>query len=1000
MRSRHRRATDRRYGIVLTHPDSISNPSFRAVEKSVSRHHHSFIQDHRLGIPTHTSFCLCLGLGGLKDLLVLKAFVNRERIRRWPRLRDSRQSKQASKPTMPPSFVAQNIKKSLSIMMATSLLVSSARAFTTCPKSRMAFVTTTQRPVGRTTAAATTCMFSTTNPSAAPATTPATYPFAAVEAKWQAYWETHETFLTPERSPDKPKKFVLDMFPYPSGAGLHVGHPEGYTASDVMARYWRNKGFDVLHPIGWDSFGLPAEQFAIQTGAAPAATTANNIATFKRQLKMLGFSYDWRREIATTDVDYVKWTQWIFLQLYKRGLAEQSEVSVNWCPALGTVLANEEVINGLSERGDHPVKRLPLRQWILKITDYADRLEAGLEGLEWPSGTLTAQKQWIGRSVGCKIDFSLGGDADEKITVFTTRADTLMGVTYITLAPEHPLVEKITTDAQKDEVQAYVQEASNRSDLDRTADKEKSGVFTGGYANHPLTGEKVPVWIGDYVLGSYGTGAVMAVPAHDTRDFAFAQKYDLPVTWVIEPAKGDGEISKEDAFTEPGVLVNSKDFNGLTTEEGKKAITQTLADADMGGPQVTYKLRDWVFSRQRYWGEPIPIYFPVDFPEGVDPSLQDPKDDDCEHTIRFDQPIPVEEADLPLELPPMDDYHPGDNPAGCLARAKDWRYFEKDGKWFARETNTMPQWAGSCWYYLRFIDTKNSEEAFSAKADSDWMPVDLYVGGAEHAVLHLLYARFWHQVLFDLGYTKSPEPFQKLVHQGMILGSDGEKMSKSRGNVVNPDDIVQAQGADALRMYEMFMGPLEAVKPWQTSQVSGVVRFIQRAFNVVSTAAEHRATDMDEETLRTMHKAMKKVSEDIENMSFNTAISALMVYTNHLISLGDKVPVEAAEKLALLVSPFAPHLGEECWSILGHKESLAYEPWVEYNEDLCMDETVSIGVQVNGKARGEITIAVDAEQEVAVAAAQEVDRVKVQLEGKDIKKIIYVPGRILNLIAK
>ena len=889
-------------------------------------------------------------------------------------------------------------------MMTASLLASSTRALTTSSwrgtRSRLSFVSSHALASRRNFPTRTSPMFSTTQESpAATPVTPSTYPFAEVEAKWQAYWEKHETFLTPERSPDKPKKYVLDMFPYPSGAGLHVGHPEGYTASDVMARYWRMKGFDVLHPIGWDSFGLPAEQFAIQTGAPPAETTAKNIANFKRQLKMLGFSYDWRREIATTDIDYVKWTQWIFLQLYKKGLAEQSEVSVNWCPALGTVLANEEVIDGLSERGSHPVQRLPLRQWVLKITDYADRLEAGLEGLDWPSGTLTAQKQWIGRSVGCKIDFAVDG-GDEKITVFTTRADTLMGVTYVTLAPEHPLVEKITTDAQKEQVQAYVDEASNRSDLDRTSDKEKTGVFTGGYAVHPLTGKKVPVWVGDYVLGSYGTGAVMAVPAHDSRDFAFAQKYDLPVEWVIKPANGDAEVSTEEAFTEPGVLVNSEDFNGLTTEEAKKAITQKLADIEMGGAQVTYKLRDWVFSRQRYWGEPIPIYFPVDFPEGVDPASQDPKDEDCEHTIRFDQPIPVDEADLPLKLPHMDDYQPGDNPAGCLARAKDWRYFQKDGKWFARETNTMPQWAGSCWYYFRFIDSKNPDEAFSAKADADWMPVDLYVGGAEHAVLHLLYARFWHQVLFDLGYTKSPEPFQKLVHQGMILGSDNEKMSKSRGNVVNPDDIVQAQGADALRMYEMFMGPLEAVKPWQTSQVAGVVRFIQRVYNIVSTAAEHKSTEMDKETLRTMHKTMKKVTEDIESMSFNTAISALMVYTNHLQSLGDKVPVEAAEKLALMVSPFGPHLGEECWSMLGHEKSLAYEPWVEFDEELCIDDTVSIGVQVNGKARGEITIPADADQDVAVAAAKEVDRVQSQIEGKDIKKIIYVPGRILNLIAK
>lgn len=882
-------------------------------------------------------------------------------------------------------------------MVVTTLLFSSARAFTTASWQRSRPTSPSISSAWRTTSR----LLSTTKEAASPSTAaPSTYPFAEVEAKWQAYWEKHETFVTPQRSPDKPKKYVLDMFPYPSGAGLHVGHPEGYTASDVMARYWRMKGFDVLHPIGWDSFGLPAEQFAIQTGAPPAETTAKNIANFKRQLKMLGFSYDWRREIATTDIDYVKWTQWIFLQLYKRGLAEQSEVSVNWCPALGTVLANEEVIDGLSERGSHPVKRLPLRQWVLKITDYADRLEAGLEGLEWPSGTLTAQKQWIGRSVGCKIDFQLDGSDEDKITVFTTRADTLMGVTYVTLAPEHPLVEKITTDSQRDQVQAYVTDASNRSDLDRTSDKEKSGVFTGGYALHPLTGAKIPIWLGDYVLGSYGTGAVMAVPAHDTRDFAFAQKYNLPIEWVIRPSEDDDDLSKEEAFIEPGVLFNSGEFDGLTTAEAKQTITEKLAEIEKGGAQVTYKLRDWVFSRQRYWGEPIPIYFPVDFPEGVDPTSKDPKEDDCDHTIRFDQPIPVDEADLPLTLPQMDDYQPGDNPAGCLARAKDWRYFQKDGKWFARETNTMPQWAGSCWYYLRFIDPKNSEEAFSSKADNDWMPVDLYVGGAEHAVLHLLYARFWHQVLFDLGFTKSPEPFQKLVHQGMILGSDNEKMSKSRGNVVNPDDIVSAQGADALRMYEMFMGPLEAVKPWQTSQVAGVVRFIQRAYNVVATAAMNKATEMDDETLRIMHKTMKKVTEDIETMSFNTAISALMVFTNHLQSLGDKVPLEAAEKLALMVSPFGPHLGEECWNMLGHEQSLAYEPWVEYDEDLCVDKTISIGVQVNGKARGEITIPADADQDVALAAAREVDRVKAQIEGKDIKKVIYVPGRILNLIAK
>ena len=552
-----------------------------------------------------------------------------------------------------------------------------------------------------------------------------------------------------------------------------------------MARYYRMKGYDVLHPMGWDSFGLPAEQFAINTGAQPAETTAKNIANFKRQLKMLGFSYDWNKEVATTDVDYVKWTQWIFLQLFNKGLAQQSSVSVNWCPALGTVLANEEVINGLSERGDHPVERLPLRQWVLKITEYADRLEEGLEGLDWPSGTMTAQKQWIGKSEGCNIDFvvdaessSSSSEEEDVISVFTTRADTLMGVTYVTLAPEHPLVSSVTSDEQREQVEAYVKETSSRSDLDRTSSKDKTGVFTGGYAIHPISGDKVPIWVGDYVLGSYGTGAVMAVPAHDSRDFEFATKYDLDVKWVIKPKKQESDEMEhaEEAFTEPGVAFNSGEFDGMTTAKAKKAVTYKLSQLGKGGAKITYKLRDWVFSRQRYWGEPIPIYFPVDFPEGVHPTDVDPKDDGCEHTILYDQPIPVAEADLPLELPHMEDFKPGTDPAGCLARAKDWRYFQKDGKWFARETNTMPQWAGSCWYYLRYTDSKNSEAAFSKKADEDWMPVDLYLGGSEHAVLHLLYARFWHQVLYDLGHTKHAEPFQNLVHQGMILGADGEKV--------------------------------------------------------------------------------------------------------------------------------------------------------------------------------------------------------------------------------
>ena len=582
--------------------------------------------------------------------------------------------------------------------------------------------------------------------------------------------------------------------------------------------------------------------------------------------------------------------------------------------------------------------------------------------------------------------------------MFTTRPDTLLGVTYVTLAPEHPLVSSITTNEQKDEVDSYVQATSSRSDLDRTSSKEKTGVFSGAYVKHPLSGDRVPVWIGDYVLGSYGTGAVMAVPAHDSRDFEFAKKFDLEMKWVVEPTKG--ELDKEAAFTDSGVAINSGKFDGLKTKKCKSAITSKLEEINMGGAQITYKLRDWVFSRQRYWGEPIPIYFPVDFPEGVDPSSQDPKEDDCDHTIRFDKPIPVDEADLPLELPYMENFEPGDDPAGCLARARDWRYFQKDGKWFSRETNTMPQWAGSCWYYFRFMDPKNDDEAFSKQMDKDWMPVDLYIGGAEHAVLHLLYARFWHQVLYDLGYSEHPEPFEKLVHQGMILGSDGEKMSKSRGNVVNPDDVVEEQGSDALRLYEMFMGPLEAVKPWQTSNVPGVVRFQNKLYNVVNAAAASKTIDMGEETTRLLHKTMKKVTEDIEAMSFNTAISAMMVLTNHLNSLGDEIPMEAAEKLALMISPLAPHLGEECWSILGHDDTLAYEPWVEFDEALCVDNEITMGVQVNGKMRGKITVPTDANQDTAVAAAQEVDLVQTQLDGKNIVKIIYVQGRILNFIAK
>lgn len=837
------------------------------------------------------------------------------------------------------------------------------------------------------------------------------YDFLSIEKKWQDYWVDNKTFKTPIRDMSKPKQYILDMFPYPSGSGLHVGHPEGYTASDITARYYRMKGYDVLHPMGWDSFGLPAEQFAIQTGTPPEQTTKQNISTFKRQLKMLGFSYDWDKEIATTDISYVKWTQWIFLQLFKAGLAKQDSSSlVNWCDGLGTVLANEEVINGLSERGDFPVNRIPLRQWQLKITEYATQLEDGLKDLDWPQGTLAAQKGWIGRSEGCQIDFKLVDDSpDETITVFTTRPDTLMGVTYVTLAPEHPLVSKIlslssTTSDNKQLMEEYVQKTSSKSDLERTANKEKTGCFTGYYASHPITREPIPIWISDYVLSTYGTGAVMAVPSHDDRDFEFATIYELEKKPVIQnPSESSEEEEEEVAYTGEGTLINSMEFDGLSSSDAKLAISEKLESMERGKSVTNFKLRDWVFSRQRYWGEPIPIYFPVEFDDNVDISNVDLREDDSiPHTIKFNEPIPVEESDLPLELPQMDDFKPGTDPAGCLARAKEWRYFQKEGKWFARETNTMPQWAGSCWYYLRFCDTNNDNEAFSAEADQSWMPVDLYIGGAEHAVLHLLYARFWHKVLYDLGFTMHKEPFQKLIHQGMILGTDGEKMSKSRGNVINPDEIVEVQGGDALRLYEMFMGPLDAVKPWQTSQVAGVVRFQNKVYNLVQkyTTQEESDVAMDEATIKILHKTMKKVTNDIEILSFNTAISALMVLTNHLLSSKNGIPKEAIEKLILMVSPFAPHLGEECWEMIGYEETLAYYPWVEYDEALCVDDKVKIGVQINGKVRGQIEIEKDADQDAAVSEAMLVEKVKSYVDGKDIKKIIYVPGRILNIVAK
>jgi len=812
------------------------------------------------------------------------------------------------------------------------------------------------------------------------------YDHATIEPRWQQFWSDNNTFAATRR-PGREKRYVLDMFPYPSGSGLHVGHPEGYTATDIVSRYWRMRGFDVLHPMGWDAFGLPAEQHAVKTGTHPAVTTQQNIATFKRQLKMLGFSYDWNREVDTTDPAYVRWTQWIFLQLFHKGLAFQDEVSVNWCPALGTVLANEEVIDGKSERGSHPVERRPLRQWLLKITAYGDRLAADLEGLDWPNGTRIAQEGWIGRSEGAIARFDIQGHEGDSFEIYTTRPDTLFGATYCVLAPEHPLVAKVTSAAQKGEVEAYVAAAKNRSERDRIS-KEKTGVFTGGHAINPVTGEPIPIWTADYVLMSYGTGAIMAVPGHDERDWEFATKFELP---IIEVIKG-GDVTQA-AYTDHdnGELVNSGFLDGLDPVAAKEKITAWLEEKGLGRAEVQYKLRDWVFSRQRYWGEPFPIYFPVTM---ADASGDPRKGDD--HTIHYDQPIPLEESELPLRLPELEDYKPGDEPAGVLARVHDWRFFQKEGKWFARETNTMPQWAGSCWYYLRFIDPHNESQGWSAQADADWMPVDLYVGGNEHAVLHLLYARFWHKVLFDLGHVKDAEPFHKLVHQGLILGEDGEKMSKSRGNVVNPDDIVSEFGADALRLYEMFMGPLEASKPWQTAQIQGVVRFRDRVF---ALCTRETTDDIDQASLKALHKAIKKVTSDIDKMAFNTAIAAMMELTNNVYAL-NPVPKLVAETLTLLVSPFAPHLGEELWRRLGHQDSLAYHPWPSYDEALCVDDTISMAVQVNGKKRGVVEIAKDAGADDAKAAALAIDAVSKHVEGKELKKFVFVPGRIINFVVK
>jgi leucyl-tRNA synthetase len=796
-----------------------------------------------------------------------------------------------------------------------------------------------------------------------------------IEKKWQTYWKENKTFQTKEE-PGKKKFYALDMFPYPSGAGLHVGHPEGYTATDIIARMKRMQGYNVLHPMGWDAFGLPAEQYALDTGNDPAEFTKKNIDNFRRQIQSLGFSYDWDREINTTDPNYYKWTQWIFLKLYERGLAYIDEVPVNWCPALGTVLANEEVINGRSERGGHPVERRPMKQWMLRITAYADRLLEDLEELDWPESIKEMQRNWIGRSEGAEITFRIDGH-DETFTVFTTRPDTLFGATYAVLAPEHKLVDIITTSEQKEAVDAYREVVKRKSDLERTdLAKEKTGVFTGAYAINPASGEKMPIWIADYVLISYGTGAIMAVPAHDQRDYEFAKTYGLPIKQVV----AGGDLSKE-AYAGDGEHINSGFLNGLNKEQAIQAMIQWLEEQGYGQKKVTYRLRDWLFSRQRYWGEPIPI---IHWEDGTMTTIP--------------------ESELPLVLPKTDEIRPSGTGESPLANIKDWvEVVDKEtGKRGRRETNTMPQWAGSCWYYLRFIDPHNPEQLADPEKLKEWLPVDLYVGGAEHAVLHLLYARFWHKFLYDLGVVPTKEPFQKLFNQGMILGENNEKMSKSKGNVVNPDDIVENYGADTLRLYEMFMGPLEASIAWSTSGLDGARRFLDRVWRLFVTddgqlnprIQDHAKSNSLE---RVYHQTVKKVTEDYEQLRFNTAISQLMVFINEAYKT-EYLPKAFMEGFVKLIYPITPHIGEELWEKLGHTNTITYEPWPEYDETKLTQDEIEIAIQINGKLKTRTNIPANADKDQMEQIALQLPEIQEQLEGKQIKKIISVPGRLVNIV--
>ncbi len=795
------------------------------------------------------------------------------------------------------------------------------------------------------------------------------YDPSKIEPKWQGHWLKNKTF---KASVDlkKPKYYALDMFPYPSGAGLHVGHPEGYTATDIVSRYKRMRGFNVLHPMGWDAFGLPAENYAIKTGRHPREVTAENVAVFKRQIQGLGFSYDWDREVNTTDPAYYRWTQWIFLQLYKKGLAYQSELPINWCPSCKTGLANEEVADGKCDRcGTVTTKKL-LRQWVLKITQYAERLLADLDDLDWPEPIKEMQRNWIGKSMGANVIFKIKG-SKEAITVYTTRPDTLFGATYAVLAPEHPLVAEITTHDRRDAVRVYQEQALLKSDLQRTElNKEKTGQFTGAYAINPVNGAEIPIWVADYVLASYGTGAVMAVPAHDQRDWEFAKKYDLPVVEVVQ----GGDMAKE-AYVGEGMHVNSDFLNGKGVEEAKVLVIDWLEKKKLGLPAVNYKMKDWVFSRQRYWGEPIPMVH-------------------CE----LCGVVPLEEKDLPLELPEVDRYEPTGTGESPLAGIDWWvnTVCPKCARPAKRETNTMPQWAGSCWYYLRYLSPWDTESFASGEQQQYWMNVDLYVGGAEHAVLHLLYARFWHKVLFDLGFVKHREPFHKLVNQGLILGEDNEKMSKSRGNVINPDDVIKGYGADTLRVYEMFMGPFEAVKPWSTKSIEGSYRFLQKVWRLLE---EGKLVDTvsSENLTKLLHKTLKKVTEDIEGFHFNTAISQMMIYANELLK-EKELARPLFEPLVLMLSPFAPHMAEELWSLLGHRDSLAYAPWPAYDEALTRDTTFELVFSVNGKPRSRAQVQVGIKEAEAVEMALADADVKRYTEGKKVVRTVFVPGRMVNLV--